>query len=79
LQQYSVNWSPFRDGTLQFSLLYAMTDDSEGQDVWTVSPAARWQINKKTLLTLDYSIGEREDDIEKVEFDTVRVVLRFFY
>ena len=79
VQQYSVNWSPFRDGTLQFSLLYAMTDDSEGQDVWTVSPTARWQINKKTLLTLDYSIGEREDDIEKTEFDTVRVVLRFFY
>lgn len=79
LQRYAVNWAPFRDGTLQFSLLYAMTDDSEGQDVWAVSPTARWQVNRKTLLTLDYSVGEREDDIEKVEFDTVRVELRVFY
>ena len=79
LQQYAVNWAPFRDGTLQFSLLYAMTDDSEGQDVWAVSPTARWQVNRQTLLTLDYSVGEREDDIEKVEFNTVRVELRVFY
>lgn len=79
VQQYAVNWSPLRDGTLQFSVLYGMIDDNDGQDVWTVTPTARWQVNSKTLLTFDYSVGEREDDFEKEEFDTVRVQLRFFY
>lgn len=79
VQNYIVSWSPFRDGTLQFSLSYSILDDSEGDNTWTVSPRASWQVNKKTLLTCDYTVGERDGSTEKVEFETVRMTLRIFY
>lgn len=79
VQNYFVNWSPFRDGTLQFSLTYSTLDDSDGEESWSVTPRASWQVNKKTLLTCDYSAGVREDQIEKNEFDSIRMTLRFFY
>ena len=79
VQQYFVNWSPFRDGTLQFSLSYNVRDDSENDDTWVISPRASWQVNKKTLLTCDYSVGERDGQVERNEFDTLRLTLRIFY
>ena len=79
VQNYFVNWSPFRDGTLQLSLSYSILDDSEGDDTWAFSPRASWQVNKKTMLTCDYSVGERDGERERNEFDTARITLRFFY
>ena len=79
VQNYFVNWSPFRDGTLQISLSYSILDDSEGDDTWAFSPRASWQVNKKTMLTCDYSVGERDGERERNEFDTARITLRFFY
>ncbi len=79
IQQYSVNWAPFRDGTLQFSLSYNVLDDNENDDTWVISPMASWQINKQSLLTCDYSVGERDGQREKNEFDTLRMTLRIFY
>ena len=79
VQNYFFNWSPFRDGTLQLSLSYSILDDSEGDDTWVFSPRASWQVNNKTLLTCDYSVGERDGERERNEFDTARITLRFFY
>jgi len=78
-QRYFINWSPFRGGTLLFSLAYGRSNDSDEEKTWTLSPTLRWQVNRKTHLTLDYTRGEREDLTEIVEFDNISLVLRFFY
>lgn len=78
-QQYFVNWSPFRNGTLQFSLAYGESKTSEMESVQVFSPTLRWQINRATMLTLDYSRGTREDKMEIVDFENVGLGLRFFF
>lgn len=78
-QQYFVNWSPFRNGTLQFSLAYGESKTSEMESVQVLSPTLRWQINRVTMLTLDYSRGNREDETEIIDFESVGLGLRFFF
>lgn len=78
-QRYFINWSPFRDGTLAFALGYSQSQTSEDENVRTLSPTLHWQINQGTLLTLEYSLGKREDQIDIVEFETTSLELRIFY
>ncbi|OHB25872.1 MAG: hypothetical protein A2X84_05140 [Desulfuromonadaceae bacterium GWC2_58_13] len=78
-QQYFINWSPFRDGNLLFSLSYGQSRDTEEEAAWTLSPTLRWKMNPKTLLTLEYALGEREDRTEIVEFENISLALRFFF
>lgn len=79
VQHYFINWSPFREGTVFFSLSYGRTETAEDEKIWTLAPALHWQINRKALLNLEYAIGEREDRDEIARFDNVRVGLRVFY
>lgn len=78
-QEYSINWSPLRDGTLLFSLAYAQSEDDDDKKSWNLSPTLRWQINRKTVLSFDYSTGERDDRNEVVEFESIGLALRIFY
>jgi len=78
-QRYNINWSPFRNGDLFFSLSYGQFENNDDEKNWSLTPSLRWKINRPTLLTLDYSIGEREDQAEVVEFESIRLSLRMFY
>jgi len=78
-QRYFIGWSPLRDGTLSFSLSYSRAEDDNEELTESFSPRVRWQLNRKTLLSLDYSIGEREDLDEIVSFEIVKLGLRIFY
>ncbi len=78
-QQYFLNWSPLRDGTLQLSVSYGAEEDTDGVEGRSLSPTLRWAINQKTLFTLNYSLGERENLSEISEFETIAFRLRFFY
>lgn len=47
LQHYSANWSPFRDGDLQFSLTYRETLRSADEfQERVIGPGLRWHINR---------------------------------
>ncbi len=78
-QQYFISWSPLRDGSLNFTVAYGLSYDTESEDTSVLSPSLRWQINKNTSLTCDYSVGKREGDLEKGDFETLRLMLRMFY
>jgi hypothetical protein len=78
-QRYFINWSPFRDGTLLFSLAYGHSNESDDEKTWTLSPTLRWQVNRKTQMTLEYALGERQDLTESVEFENISLALRVFY
>lgn len=79
-QRYFINWTPFRDGTLHLSVGYGRFDDTDNAEQgWSFTPTLRWQINPKTLLTLEYALGEQEDRNEAVDFENISLGLRFFY
>lgn len=78
-QQYSVNWAPFRDGTLMFTMSYNQSMNADNEQVWSLSPSARWQINRQTLLSLEYGIGQQESDEEILDFENIGLSLRVFY
>ena len=78
-QQYFINWSPFRDGTLFFSLAYGQSENDDDDKAWSLSPTLRWQVNRKTLLTFDYAVGEREDETKLVSYENIGLALRIFY
>jgi hypothetical protein len=61
-QQYSVNWSPFPDGQLNFLLGFNQTIDADGNESQILTPEARWQINRSTLLTLAFDFGTIESE-----------------
>jgi len=78
-QQYFINWSPFRDGTLFFSLAYGQSENADDDKSWSLSPTLRWQINRKALLTFDYAVGEREDETQLVSYENIGLALRIFF
>lgn len=79
-QRYFINWSPFRDGTLYLSVGYGRFDDTDNEEEgWSFTPTLRWQINPKTLMTLEYALGEQEDRNEAVDFENISLGLRFFF
>jgi hypothetical protein len=57
LQNYSISWSPFRGGDLQFSFAFLQSYDS-GQDEKStnISPSLRWNIRPGSTLDVSYNI-----------------------
>jgi hypothetical protein len=57
LQNYSVSWSPFRGGDLQFNFAFLQSYDS-GQDEKStnISPSLRWNIRPGSTLDVSYNI-----------------------
>ena len=79
LQDYAVNWAPFRDGTLQFALAYTESLDSENNEEKFLSPTIKWQIAKGILMELRYNTGTIETAREKLDTDNFYCKLRVFY
>jgi len=74
-QNYSVNWAPFPDGSLRFSLGYNLVVDTMNNTTSALSPRIDWQITRTTLLTVLSNLGTTESD--QVERDVKSVLLTF--
>ena len=78
-QQYSINWSPFPDGQLNFLLGYNQTIDADGNETEILSPEVRWQIMRSTLLTLAFDYGTLESESLIREVKTFRLNFRTIF
>ncbi len=74
-QNYSVNWAPFPDGSLRFSLGYNLVVDTRNNMTSALSPRIDWQLTRTTLLTVLSNLGSTESD--QVERDVKSVLLTF--
>jgi len=79
LQNYSVGWLPFPDGTLQFSVAYGEILRNDGAETRSFSPAVRWQVFTGTQVTLQYSSGTIKTVDEVRDFTTLTANLRLIY
>ncbi len=60
-QNYSVNWSPFPDGDLQFNFMYTESYESgDDRKNRLISPSARWRISSRTFLDISYLVQKSE-------------------
>ena len=79
-QNYSVNWSPFPDGDLQFFFTYDETlrsqDDREER---VFGPSLKWTIGRFGLLDLAYTWSRSEDNIQKVDSKIINGNLRIIF
>jgi hypothetical protein len=67
-QNYSVNWSPFPDGDLQFFFNFSETllsDNNREERVY--GPSLKWSIGPHIYLDVSYSFNTIDSDIEEVK------------
>ena len=76
-QNYSINWSPFSQGELQFFLTYNEILHSEtGETDKTFGPSARWTIGRHLTLDLSYTLGTTENALLKTDTESLRAEFR---
>jgi hypothetical protein len=78
-QDYSVNWSPFPDGLLRFSLGYNQSVDTRDNKIWALSPQVDWQVTRTTFLSLRFNVGTVESDRETRDVKNIRLTFRTYY
>ena len=92
-REVNVNWSPFPDGDLRFTIGYSESTDQanqdligfseltnqDKQDLKTISPGLTWKIGPRIFFDLTYSTGTLETPTETNDFDSFMAKLRFFY
>jgi hypothetical protein len=78
-QDYSVNWAPFPDGLLRFSLGYNRTVDTRSNTTSALSPQIDWQVTRTSLLTARFNLGTVETDQDTRDVTSIRLTFRTFY
>jgi len=79
LREFNINWSPFPDGDLSFSIGYNETIDEASQELKTISPSLTWRVGRGIFLEVRYNRGTIESPVESADFDSYIMKLRFFY
>jgi hypothetical protein len=79
-QSYSVNWSPFFGGNLQFSMAYIESLDSE-HDTRTRSllPSLTWKINRTSYLAASYQVSQGKSDEGRSDSKLFSANLRVYF
>jgi len=78
-KSFAVNWSPFPEGTLQFTVGYNEELNNDDDKVTGFTPGIRWVVSRNILLTVDYTIGTRDSEVESSEFTSFSGDLRIRY
>lgn len=78
-QNYSVNWSPFREGDLQLSLLYNERLSSEDQEIRSVSPRVTWQFAQRAELTVMYTVADIESETTLTDSKNLSANVRLLF
>ena len=67
-QQYTMNWSPYPDGDLQFYFTFNEILISENnQEQTVVGPGLKWTIGRHITLDASYNWTTDDSDIQKIE------------
>jgi hypothetical protein len=79
-QNYSVNWSPFPDGALQFNISYnenLRSEDRLKERIFT--PSVRYKLSNRSYLDLTYQMIRSDSNIQKTESQVVSSSLKIFF
>ena len=79
-QNYSLNWSPFPSGALQFN--FAFNQDLSVRDngkVQTVRPSLRWNVTNRISLDMSYQVAKAESSTAATDDKTFSTRMRMFF
>ena len=80
IQEYGINWSPFPDGALRFSIAYNEnynTIDHQKERIFT--PSIRYDITKKSYINVSYNMVRSRSDTQKLDSNFFSVTLKMFF
>ncbi|UCH22637.1 MAG: hypothetical protein JSU83_05275 [Deltaproteobacteria bacterium] len=81
-QDFSVNWSPFPDGDLQFFFVYTDTLrflDPDDQRDTIIGPGLKWTIGRHIFLDMTYNFTRNERETQKTESNIINAELRLVF
>jgi hypothetical protein len=79
-QQYTINWSPFPDGDLQFFFTFNEVLISENNQKQTVvGPGLKWRIGRHINLDMSYNWTTDDSDIQKIESNIFNSELKLIF
>jgi hypothetical protein len=80
LQNYSLNWSPFRDGALQFFFTYdeALRPEDD-QEETIIGPSLKWSLGRHMFLDLAYSLIKSETPSQKADSTNFNANLKIVF
>jgi len=79
-QNYSINWSPFPDGALQFNISYnenLRSEDRLRERIFI--PSVRYKLSNRSYLDLAYQMIRSDSQIQKTESQVVSSSLKIFF
>jgi len=80
LQNYSINWSPFPDGALQFFIAYNENYRTEDHLVERIfQPTIRYNLSKRSYIDLTYQLIRSRSDIEKNDSNLLSTSVKIFF
>jgi hypothetical protein len=80
LYNYSANWAPFPDGTLQFFFTYdEMLRPEDDIKVRTIGPSLKWALGRHFFLDMFYNITETEDTLQTTDSNKFNASLRIIF
>ncbi len=80
VQNYSINWSPFPDGMLQFNVAYNESLKSEDRaKERSFIPSVRWNITKRSYIDLSYQMLKSESKTGKLNSHIISSNLKIFF
>ncbi len=80
LQNYSVNWSPFPGGSLQFNFGYteSLRSEDNGRDT-SFGPSLTWKITNRATLNMSYQIVKTKSLSQKEETNSFSTRLQVLF
>lgn len=80
LLNYSVNWSPFPDGTLQVFLTYNESFRPESDSLQrSMGPSLQWTVSRHATLALSYILAESETPFQTTDNKNFSLRLRLVF
>jgi hypothetical protein len=79
LREFNINWAPFPDGAVQFSIGYNEETDFADQEIRTISPTLTWRVARGVFLDVRYSTGTIDSPTESTDLDSIIARLRLTY
>jgi hypothetical protein len=80
LQNYTLNWSPFPDGALQFTVAYDENYRTEDHLVERIfRPNLRYNLSKRSYIDVTYQLTRSRSDIQKIDSNLLSTSVKIFF
>jgi hypothetical protein len=80
LQNYAINWLPFPDGALQFSIAYNENYGSEDHLTERIFyPSIRYYLSKRSYIQVSYQLIRSRSDVQKIDSNLIATNLKLFF